>query len=277
MKQEQQIFLDPAIRNWVLIPIMLVMVLVGVLRHYATQLMTSVPKGNIKQVRESAALMRARMLRSPSGSVLPYPAFQSRVKYLAAAFEKGLYLKNPNAATGQAPNPLSDPAGMESMMEMLKKNMVMIVPQTLIMSWITFFFSGFILIKLPFPLTLRFKAMLQRGIETADMDVTWVSSLSWYFLNLFGLNSIFRLILGEENAAGADMNSMQAMGGMMPGMGASQPMQQASEVLNMFKNEKELLELAQWDNGLKNVEVRILEIYGVRPSAPTSAKEKKLA
>ncbi|KAJ3016031.1 ER membrane complex subunit 3 [Thoreauomyces humboldtii] len=241
---------------------MLVMVLVGVLRHYATQLLNSVPKGHFKGVRESAALMRSRTLRSPAGGILPQSAFQARVRYLAAAFEKGAYLKNPNAGTGAAPNPMSDPAAMEGMMDMMKKNMAMIVPQTLIMSWITFFFSGFVIIKLPFPLTVRFKAMLQRGIETADMDVTWVSSLSWYFLNLFGLRSIFTLILGEDNAAGTDMNSMSAMGGMMPGMGAAQPMQQPSEVINMFKNEKELLELAQWEYGLKGVELRVLQMYG---------------
>jgi hypothetical protein len=41
--------------------------------------------------------------------------------------------------------------------------------------------------------------MLQRGIETPDMDVRWVSSLSWYFLNFFGLNGLYRLILGSDN------------------------------------------------------------------------------
>src|ERR1700760_4718987 len=56
-----------------------------------------------------------------------------------------------------------------------------------------------ILVKLPFPLTLGFKSMLQRGIETPDMDVRWVSSLSWYFLNFFGLNGLYRLILGSDN------------------------------------------------------------------------------
>lgn len=41
--------------------------------------------------------------------------------------------------------------------------------------------------------------MLQRGIETPDMDVRWVSSLSWYFLNWFGLNGLYRVLLGDGN------------------------------------------------------------------------------
>lgn len=122
-------------------------------------------------------------------------------------------------------------------MGMMKGNMAMMVPQTLIMGWINAFFAGFVVckssellchaglhcsgsviawehyldpsidklrltfneVKLPFPLTLRFKSMLQSGVATRDLDVRWVSSLSWYFLNLFGLQSVFIFILGNDN------------------------------------------------------------------------------
>jgi hypothetical protein len=47
--------LDPAIRDWVLFPIMLVMFLVGLLRHLATYLLKSTPKTNSKSVREKYA------------------------------------------------------------------------------------------------------------------------------------------------------------------------------------------------------------------------------
>lgn len=48
-------------------------------------------------------------------------------------------------------------------------------------------------------MTQRFKVMLQRDIPTSDLDVAWVSSLSWYFLNLYGLDAIYRLLLGNNN------------------------------------------------------------------------------
>ena len=54
-------------------------------------------------------------------------------------------------------------------------------------------------VKLPFPLTIKFKSMLQAGVATRDMDPRWMSSISWYFLCIFGLQSVFNFLLGSEN------------------------------------------------------------------------------
>ncbi|KAI9317204.1 integral membrane protein DUF106-domain-containing protein [Dichotomocladium elegans] len=273
--------LDPAIRDWVLIPILGVMLLVGILRHYITNLLTGEPKKpQIKAVRESKALLRGFRLRGFGNHVPPH-AFTGRKAYLAEAYEQGTYLKNQTPKEGDvAPNPMTDPDMMEGMMEGMKKQLTNMVPQMLIMGWINFFFKGFVVIKLPFPLTPRFKTMLQSGVMTRDMDVTWVSSLSWYFLNLFGLGSVFALILGDSNAAGVDMTAMSAMPGVMPGV-AGQPGQQP-DFSKMFKAEKENLLITphQWD--LEDVEVRLLAKYGKlaatkkqRQPAPAAATEKK--
>ncbi|KAI9251399.1 integral membrane protein DUF106-domain-containing protein [Phascolomyces articulosus] len=254
--------LDPAIRDWVLIPIMIVMVLVGILRHHITMLLTGQPKKpQVKAIRESKALLRGMRLRT-FGNHIPAHAFSMRKAILADAYEEGRYLKNAGAnnnAPTTPPNPMSDPDMMEGMMEGMKKQLTNMVPQMLIMGWINFFFKGFVVIKLPFPLTPRFKTMLQSGVDTRDMDVTWVSSLSWYFLNLFGLGSVFALILGDNNAAGVDMAAMSSMPGVMPGAG--QPGQQP-DFNKLFMAEKEnlLITAHKWD--LEDVEERLLAKYG---------------
>jgi len=141
MSESQTMYLDTAIRDWVLLPIMVVMVLVGILRHYFTILMNSPPKTNAKAIRETAALAKSARLRG-NGNHITEQGFAARKSFLSDAFAKGTYLKAP-AAGNQPPNPM-DPAGMEMMMDMMKKNMAMIVPQTLIMNWVIYFFSGFV-------------------------------------------------------------------------------------------------------------------------------------
>ena len=99
------------------------------------------------------------------------------------------------------------------MTDMLKKNLNMIVPQMMTAAWVNFFFTGFVVGKVPFPLTQRFRGMLQRGIELQSLDVTYISSLSWYFLNFFGLRGVFSLCLGQNELDDAQaMQQQMAMG-----------------------------------------------------------------
>lgn len=133
--------------------------------------------------------------------------------------------------------------------------------------------------------------MLQRGIDTPDMDVTWVSSISWYFLNLFGLNAIFRLILGDDNGqwrerapcdftvhadwiiiAAADgtrdMAAMSAMGQGAMGQGMSPMGPQQPDYAKLQGQEKESLDLAGSDKRTKwigqGIEQRVLTMYRER-------------
>lgn len=89
--------------------------------------------------------MRFRTL----GNSIPQHAFATRKAYLADAFEKGTYIKNPEANKESASpvNPMSDPDMMEGMMDGMKKQLMNMVPQMVIMGWINFFFQGFIVSK----------------------------------------------------------------------------------------------------------------------------------
>ncbi|KAJ2594673.1 hypothetical protein FB645_001377 [Coemansia sp. IMI 203386] len=266
---DQTMFLDPAIRDWVLFPITVIMVLVGVFRHQLTILMTGEPpKADTKDLRQGKALMRGQVL-AQNKSYIPASAFVERKQYLCDAYEKGTYLKNKASKEQNAANLMADPKNMEVMMDGMKKQMMGIVPQTLIMGWIQFFFSGFILIKLPFPLGVRFKQMLQSGIMTPNMDVKWVSSLSWYFINLFGLRGVFSLILGGENSADGtrDMAAMSTMGAM--GQQPGQP----QDYNKLFLSMKDNLSIIYHEWDLDNIEQRVLVKYGKQARLFKSARK----
>ena len=96
------------------------------------------------------------------------------------------------------------------MMDMMKGNLVFMVPNFAMMTFVSSFFAGFICLKLPFPLpSNRFKVMLQRDVDLRSLDVSYVSSLSWYFLVTFGLNGVYRLLLGGQGDF--DENQMMQM------------------------------------------------------------------
>ncbi|KAJ9117414.1 hypothetical protein QFC24_006510 [Naganishia onofrii] len=134
-------------------------------------------------------------------------------------------------------------------------------------------------VKLPFPLTYGFKPMLQRDISTPDMPVQYVSALSWYFLNLFGLNGLFKLLLSSSSGgAGAgegetdgtrDMNLVHALGG-----GTAAPVQPGGQqdMGKIHRAEAENLALAEgmylWAG--EGVEERVLALWGMSTTTTTT-------
>lgn len=112
--------------------------------------------------------------------------------------------------------------------------------------------------KLPFPLTPQFKAMLQSGVGTRDLDVRWVSSLSWYFLTLFGLAPVYQLILGSSEAANQMQMQMQQMN---PGAGAANMFGGDQDSDKHFKAEAENLEVSEPQWVCVGVEQRLLQRF----------------
>ncbi|GAM90931.1 hypothetical protein ANO11243_089780 [Dothideomycetidae sp. 11243] len=248
---EQTIHRDPALFYWILLPITVVMILTGVLRHYLSMLFQTTPKPQpVEKIRQARSLLRGVNLRNQNQQ-LSASAFAARKAYLVQAFKDGSFLADPENRGKPKGNPMSDPAMMEGMMGMMKGNMAMMVPQTLIMGWINAFFSGYVIMKLPFPLTPQFKSMLQSGVGTRDLDVRWVSSLSWYFLTLFGLQPVYNFILGSNAASQVSQQMAQAQ------MGS--PMGPEQDPDKLFLSEAENLEVAPHYYILDGVEDRLLD------------------
>jgi len=249
---EQHIHRDPALFYWILLPITVVMILTGVLRHYLSTLLQTTPKKQaLPQIRQHRSLMRGQNLRV-NHQQISKAAFETRKAFFVEGAKEGKFLADPEGRGKPRGNPMSDPAMMEGMMGMMKGNVAMMVPQSLIMGWINAFFSGYVIMKLPFPLTPQFKSMLQSGVGTRDLDVRWVSSLSWYFLTLFGLQPVYNFILGSNNAASQVSQQMaQAQMGANPMGGAEDPDK-------LFQNEAENLEVIEHRYILDGVEDRLL-------------------
>lgn len=137
----------------------------------------------------SQAMIRARLLRE-NGKYLTPQSFAMRRHFFNN--EETGYFKTQK-------RPPATPNSSAMLTDLVKGNFINVLPMVVIGGWINWMFSGFVTTKVPFPLTLRFKPMLQRGVELQSLDASWVSSASWYFLNVFGLRNIYTLVLGENN------------------------------------------------------------------------------
>lgn len=240
-----EILLDPSIRDWVLIPIVLATLLAAVLRNIISQNMPESQQPSSDEVKVQQAVMRSNRLKS-SGGILPERAFKLRRSYFCRQ-QSGFYYKEFENTTMNA---MFDPT---QMMAGMKRNMVYGVSSMLLLTWVSSFFSGFILARVPFPLTQKFRGMLQRGVELNALDVTYVSSSSWYFLVLFGISGLLTLILGDRRDPNEKLSNLAAPMMAMGGGG--------KDLNKITAAERENLELVKYTFDLQGVEKRFLEKF----------------
>jgi hypothetical protein len=106
--------------------------------------------------------------------------------------------------------------------------------------------------------------MLQRGVAVTTLDTAYVTSMSWYFLVMFGMRGLYSLVLGS----GAETDDTRMMQQQM-GMG-SQPGQQP-DMGKLFAAEAENMQMVDHVWFLDAAEERLLK----SSSGPKPASSKK--
>ena len=226
---EEHLLLDPSIRDWVVLPLVAMMVMVGIARHYVQGLMKSdgeVSADKLVEMKHKQTVGRSSKLRM-NRNFIDEDSWKKRKMFFARKKPKEgepssgppgvLFEENlPSASNPMMGNPMA-------MVDMMKGNVSFMVPNIVMMTFCSYFFAGFVCLKVPFALpSSRFKLMLQRGIDLKSLDVGYMSSLSWYFIVSFGLRGLYQLLLGQDvESDEARMMNMQMGMGMGGGGGAS--------------------------------------------------------
>lgn len=189
---------DPNIWWHVLVPITLVMVLVHVLRGEIARWMAA-PQQRIvarAKVRETHHLLRLRTLAVGAG-VANASICSSEHAARRAALQR--------TYTGASLDALLDPSPpapiLDTLMPQAQAMVANYLPQPLLLWFVQRFFSGYVVARLPFRLTANFKEMLHSSIAAADMDVEYVTGVSWFFANAAAAEVL-------ANAAGGLLSSL---------------------------------------------------------------------
>ncbi|XP_063934769.1 ER membrane protein complex subunit 3-like [Zophobas morio] len=138
----------------------------------------------------------------------------------------------------------------EKLATSLKNNMQLMITQIILYNWVNYFFYGFLTTKVPFPLTLSFKTMTQSGVELETLDASWISSFSWYILNMSGTRGLITLILEDETTSD-DFTLMQSH--------LKESSQQITDANAIFKAEREELKVLSHSFLLEDIESPLRE------------------
>eukprot|EP00879_Flechtneria_rotunda_P003630 GHRR01003867.1.p1 GENE.GHRR01003867.1~~GHRR01003867.1.p1 ORF type:complete len:255 (+),score=57.62 GHRR01003867.1:276-1040(+) len=242
-----ELVLDSNVRNWVFIPLTIFIVLMKLLMQYAHQMNTAVPitTKELAEIREQQAVQRSARIRA-AANWLPETAFRMRKAFFTDK-DEGLFNQKPKSRAMHE-TMATDPSFM---VDMMKKNLTGMLPQIVMGTAVSFFFNGFVMGKIPFGLSPRFRPMLQRGVDLAALDVSYFTSLSYYFALLFASRGPFSLVFREHTLDETEMMRRQ-MNPMAGGAGF--------DAAGMFKTEQAAWEASQHEWVVSGSEEQALQV-----------------
>ena len=196
------LLLDERMLVWVFFAIIYVTCLIQLFRFYFTlynaytSTKKEVKKALYGDVKDKALVQKCENL-SRKHFLLSKEAFNCRRTFLCEAEKGYLVVNGDRPPVDQTNNMMAMQSGM---MDNMKGMFVMMLTTIPAMAWINSFFAGFVLAKVPFSLTQQLRSMTQSGIDMATLDVSYVSSVSFYFLIVFGMNQLQPLLMGDDES-----------------------------------------------------------------------------
>ena len=241
--------IDSSLRNWVFIPLTLITVCVSLLMKYLTYIFN---QGSEKKIRSETktiqsfdykteiknkdtdiviknAINRANLLKN-NFMYISEKGFKKRQAFFNEFFSRQFEDKQ---ADFMNPNMMTD---------MLTRNISNAIYYISLFVVGGFFFSGYILLKLPFGLTRTFKSMMQQGLSLPDFDPSYVSAISWCLILVFGINPILQFFDGGEDFSMFTQQKqmmtqpLNLMGNPMAGKNYEKILKPEKESINIVSN-----------------------------------------
>lgn len=255
-----ELLLDPMIRDWVLLPLTGIIIIVQLLRTIVMQIINKPASQEATEVAQRALVARSQRTRMLAG-FLTDDSFLNRKAFLIKRKGRGLRAK--------AEAPMVDPTAA---MGPMRTQAVFYLSNIGFLFIVQTLFTGFVLVKLPFAVTSRFRDVTQRDVAHALelLDPSLVTSFSWYMMCLYGCQGIITLVLGGKSGEFADQSAM-----MMSQMGMG-GRQQGWNPKVAYKAERQQLRIVQpGATALRASEAAIARAHRTGVSLEEAAKQEE--
>lgn len=203
-----ELALDERLKYNVLLPITIVIVAIGMMKNIILGLLGGdIVEQPRQKFTEIQTLQEINLFLTNGKLLLDEKSFEmKRLHYLNVLKEKKFFAEKADKEIKEEKKDDVDPAQEQfnnSLEEFQKNtggikqmaigNALNFIPQTVITWWLNHFFTNYVIMRLPFPLTLKFKEVVQNGIQTRDLDASYTTTISWYFILMYGLDAFYNV------------------------------------------------------------------------------------